>query len=99
MSMFVSRKKLLESGTTVPGVITDVKRCWWLKVNSKPVRTTAMDGATFPHIITYAYAVDGKAYKGKYFISPSEQAPSVGQSATVYYDQLNPQKATVEYGY
>lgn len=99
MSMFVSRKKLLESGTTVPGVIVDVKRCWWLKVNSKPVRTTAMDGATFPHIVTFTYAVNGQAYKGKRFASPSKQTPSVGQSATVYYDSQNPQKATVEYGY
>lgn len=99
MSMFVSRKKLLESGTTVPGIIIGVKRCWWLKVNRKPVRTTALDGATFPYIVSFTYAVNGQPYKSKRFVSPGDPAPAVGQSATVYYDSQNPQKSTVEYGY
>ena len=32
------------------GTVISVKKQWWLKVNTKPVRMHALDGATFPHI-------------------------------------------------
>ena len=41
------------------GTIISVKKQWWLKVNTKPVRMHALDGATFPHIVTVKYTVDG----------------------------------------
>ena len=39
----------MEKETT--GTVISVTKQWWLKVNRKPVRTHAMDGAAFPHII------------------------------------------------
>ena len=43
----------------VIGTVVSVKKQWWLKVNTKPVRMHALDGATFPHIVTVKYTVDG----------------------------------------
>ena len=37
------------------GTVVSVKKQWWLKVNTKPVRMHALDGATFPHIIKVSY--------------------------------------------
>jgi hypothetical protein len=33
------------------GTVISVTKQWWLKVNRKPVRAHAMDGAAFPHTI------------------------------------------------
>ena len=33
------------------GTVISVPKQWWLKVNRKPVRNHAMDGAAFTHII------------------------------------------------
>lgn len=32
------------------GIILSVKKQWWLKVNTKPIRKHALDGATFVSI-------------------------------------------------
>ena len=39
----------MEKETT--GTVISVTKQWWLKVNRKPVRTHAMDGAAF-HILS-----------------------------------------------
>ena len=31
------------------GTVLSVAKQWWLKVNTKPVRMSALDGAAFPH--------------------------------------------------
>ena len=47
------------------GVILAAKRCWWLKINTKPVRKHALDGAVFPYILTVRYSVNGTEFTGK----------------------------------
>lgn len=42
------------------GTVISVTKQWWLKVNRKPVRVHAMDGAAFPHTIKVKYTIDGK---------------------------------------
>ena len=44
------------------GTVLSVAKQWWLKVNTKPIRMGALDGATFPHIIKVQYVVDGNTY-------------------------------------
>lgn len=46
----------------VIGNVIEVKKQWWLKINKKPVRTQALDGAAFPYIIKVKYTVDGNDY-------------------------------------
>lgn len=82
-------KKIIEGGCKTLGKITDVKKCWWLKVNAKPVRTHALDGAEFPHIIHFTYNVNGVQYLGKRWLSHSAQPPRIGEEFTVYYEREN----------
>ena len=42
------------------GTVISVTKQWWLKVNRKPVRAHAMDGAAFPHTIKVKYTIDAK---------------------------------------
>ena len=44
------------------GTVLAVRTQWWLKINTKPVRTGPLDGAIFPHIIKVQYTVNGKTY-------------------------------------
>ena len=46
------------------GTVISVTKQWWLKVNRKPARVHAMDGAAFPHTIKVKYTIDGKDYMG-----------------------------------
>lgn len=77
------------------GIVISVKKQWWLKINTKPVRKHALDGATFPHIIKVQYTVDGKGYIKRKWIGASYAVPAVGSSVTVRYRGEKPNKAKV----
>ena len=51
------------------GTVVATTKQWWLKVNRKPMRMHALDGAEFPYIIKIEYTVDGKAYRKRKWIS------------------------------
>ena len=100
MSIFstlgIGSKKLLSNGHRVAGTITKVDTCWWLKINTKPVRTHAMDGAIFPHVVSYTYTVNSQSYSGKRIISAYAKAPSTSASIQVYYDEGKPSHSTIK---
>lgn len=77
------------------GTVLSVAKQWWLKVNTKPVRMHALDGATFPHVIKVKYTVDGKDYIKRKWISAGSPIPSVGSSVKVIYAGNKPSKAKV----
>ena len=77
------------------GKVIAVQKQWWLKINTKPVRKHALDGATFPYIIKVQYTVDGKTYIKRKWIGASYAVPAVGSSVTVLYDGNNPGKAKI----
>ena len=99
MSMFqmlgLDDKRILTGGYCTKGEITEVKTCHWLKVNTKPARTNALDGAKFPHIIHFAYCVDGREYYGSRYMNWNVRCPVKGETITVYYDAGNPSKYAV----
>ena len=68
----------MEKETT--GTVISVTKQWWLKVNRKPVRTHAMDGAAFPHIIKVKY----------------NKIPDKGTTIKVIYCEDKPSKARIE---
>ena len=72
-----------------------VAKQWWLKVNKKPIRTNALDGATFPHIIKVQYVVDGKTYTKRKWIGAGKAVPAVGGKVTVLYCSDKPSKAKI----
>ena len=89
-------KRILAQNVSVPGRITAVKKCWWLKVNTKPVRRDMWDGAKFPHIAEFVYDADGKGHIGKIWISYDDVPPAVGKEIRVYIDPAKPQKYAVK---
>jgi len=77
------------------GTVLSVARQWWLKINTKPVRLHAMDGATFPHVIKVRYTVAGAEYHKRKWIGAGEPVPCVGDSVKVIYCAEKPGKAKV----
>ena len=83
----------MEKETT--GTVVAAKKQWWLKVNTKPFRTHALDGAAVPYIITAAYTVDGVEYTRGKWIHAGRPVPEKGSTLKVVYDDAKPSKAKV----
>lgn len=83
------------AGEQTEGTVIDVKPCWWLKVNTKPVRRNLFDGAVFPHIIHFTYCVNGQTYTGKRYVNWNKHCPIKGEKITVYYETNKPDKYAV----
>ena len=77
------------------GIVISAARQWWLKVNTKPVRMHALDGATFPYIIKVQYTADGKTYTKRKWIHAGKPVPEVGSTLDVMYDSEKPSKAKI----
>ena len=77
------------------GTVVSAKKQWWLKVNTKPVRMHALDGATFPHIIKVRYVVNGNEYFKRKWIRACDRPPAVGAEVTVLYDENKPSESKV----
>ena len=83
----------MEQKTT--GTVISVKKQWWLKVNTKPVRMYVLDGATFPHIITVKYSVNCQKYTKRKWIKACDTPPALDSEVTVMYDENKPSKSKV----
>ncbi len=77
------------------GKVIAVKTQWWLKINTKPIRKHAMDGAIFPHIVKVQWRADGKDYCKRKWLSAGRPTPQVGSSVDVTYLTENPKKAVI----
>ena len=91
----IGKKQLIADGAQTVGKVTKVDKCWWMKVNKKAVRIGTLDGAVFPHIITYSYVTEGEEYTGKCFVHWDKHCPEVNEPIHVYYDRYNPQRSAV----
>ena len=74
------------------GTVIAVKRLWWIKVNKKPIRAHALDGAVFPHTVTVKYTVNGFEYIKKKFLRARFTPPKPGETINVYYNAEKPSK-------
>ena len=77
------------------GTVLSIAKQWWLKVNTKPIRIGALDGAAFPHIIKVQYVVDGNTYTKRKWIGAGKAVPAVGSELTVLYCSGKPNKAKI----
>jgi len=78
--------------TKTVGKVIKVHKCWWIKVNTKPVRLHALDGAAFPHIVTVEYEANGRKYMKKKFLNYDITCPKVGSNIELYYEISNPKR-------
>ena len=90
----MSKRVIIESKTT--GTVLSVKKQWWLKVNTKPIRKHALDGATFPHIVTVRYTVNGKEIIKKKWLKACVTPPSLNEQVAVVYREDKPTKFRLE---
>ena len=88
--------KIIAQNNIVKGTIQKVTKCWWTKVNTKPVRMHALDGAIFPHIMTFTYEVDGIQYKKRKHIGLRADAIGIFGNVDVYYDKDKPSKCEIK---
>ena len=79
------------------GIILFVKKQWWLKVNTKPIRKHALDGATFPHIVTVKYTVEGNEIIKKKWLKACVTPPSVNDQVAVIYRTDKPTKFRLDF--
>lgn len=77
------------------GTVVTTKKQWWIKINRKPVRMGALDGAEFPYIIKVEYTVNGQVYTRRKWISAGSPVPKVGSMVTVSYDENKPSRSKV----
>ena len=88
-------EKIISENERTTGMITSVKTCWWIKINTKPFRRHMLDGAKFPHIIRFTYTVNGAAYQGSSCVDWHLRCPNKGETVTVFYDKDDPAQYAV----
>ena len=88
--------KIIEQNNIAKGTIQKVTKCWWIKVNQKPVRLHSLDGATFPHIMTFTYEVDGVQYKKRKYIGLRTDTIGIFGNVDVYYDKSKPTRCAIK---
>ena len=79
------------------GTVIKVKKQWWLKVNTKPIRRHSLDGAVFPHIITVKYNVSVTDYTKKKWVKAKDTPPEIYSEVRVIFEEGNPKKARISY--
>lgn len=77
------------------GTVLSAEPIWWVKINTKPVRVNGLDGAKSPHVIRFAYCVEGVTYHGSAYVSYTVRCPEAGENIPVYYDRDDPSKYAV----
>lgn len=90
--MLRKSKNIIAQNNCAEGTVTELKRCWWIKINTKPVRSHSLDGAVFPETLRFRYSVKDKEYTGHKFIGLNTRNIHVGDKITVYYDSKRPSK-------
>ena len=83
------------AGEQAEGTVTEVKTCYWFKINTKPVRRHMWDGAVYPHIIHFTYEVDGTRFSGRRFVWYNRRCPVKGEKITIHYEVRSPEKFAV----
>lgn len=78
------------------GTVTEVKTIWWIKVNTKPIRKHALDGARFPHSISVNYTVGGVEFTKRAYVPWKISPPSKGAEVEVYYNEDKPSKSKID---
>ena len=79
----------------VEGTIIKLKKIWWIKINTKAFRTSPLDGATFPYIITVKYTVNDTTYEKNKFVYLGDKEINIGNKIKVVCDVINPKKIVI----
>lgn len=87
----IGSSRILKMDHSVTGTVTDAKRCWWMRMKTKPARLYASEENTvYSYFITFEYSVDNANYTGKLYIDFRYRVPQKGELIQVYYDPEKP---------
>lgn len=82
--------------TKTTGTVTELKNLWWIKINTKPARKHALDGALFLHRGKVRYTANGTEYEKWTCLWDYRKwygkIPEMGQSVSVEFRDGNPAK-------
>ena len=90
------KDKIIAQNNLAKGTIQKVTKCWWIKVNTKPVRLHAIDGAIFPHIMIFTYTVNGIEYKKRKYIGLRADTIGIFGNVDVFYDKDKPSRCAIK---
>ena len=93
--MFSNNEEIIKQNNLTKGKIEKVTKCWWIKVNTKPVRMSGLDGALFPYLMKVSYTVNGKKYKKTKYIGLRKDLIGIFGTVNVYYDEKKPSKCAI----
>ncbi len=86
-------RRILDLEKCTAGLVTEVKTCWWLRVNTAPIRS--MTGSRYPHIVRFSYNVNGREYSGSRFLNWQNNPPSEGRKFRLFYDPEKPERYAI----
>ena len=89
-------EEIIAQNNCTTGKIEKVTKCWWIKINTKPSRLNALDGALFPHLMTVSYSVNGKKYKKTKYIGLKENLTGAFGNVNVFYDKDRPSRCAIQ---
>ena len=93
--MFSMDEAIIQQNNRTNGKIEKVRKCWWIKVNTKSVRMPMLDGALFPYFMTVSYTVNGKKYKKTKYIGLRKDLIGIFGTVNVYYDENKPSRCAI----
>ena len=93
--MFSSNEEIIKQNNRKNGKVEKVTECWWIKVNTKPVRMNMLDGALFPYLMKVSYTVNGKKYKKTKYIGLRKDTIGIFGTVNVYYDKNKPSRCAI----
>lgn len=93
--MFKIKNSKSQTNCETIGRVVSVTCQRWLKINTKPVRSYALDGAAFPHVLKIEYTANGKTYVKRKWLGAGMSVPCVGSSVKLIYREGRPDKARI----
>ena len=93
---YKERCRIISENRKTFAEVSQIKTCWWIKINTKAVRHHSLDGARFPHIIYFKYHFNGVDYQGRSCVSYYLRCPNIGDTITVFVDPQKPTQYAVE---
>lgn len=94
---YLERCRIISENQKTVGEVTKIKTCWWIKINTKPFRRHALDGAIFPYIIYFNYSFRGVDYQGSSCVRYLLRCPNNGETITVFVDPKRPTRYAVDF--
>jgi hypothetical protein len=77
------------------GRVLTVRRLWWIKINTRPLRRHALEGAAFPHAVRIAYRTEGTVYRRWKYVGWRSVCPAPGETIPVWYDMARPRRCRI----